>query len=344
MKKLLTIFISFLVVSNLFGQNIHSQIEILKIMSKSNVQYHLNSHIKKIDCQDNSDKLNISEYYRSYTGTKFEVKKYKINKKAESFFNDAEKSFAEGNLDDALELYKKTYAADTTYYKVLTYIGQIYELKKDNNKAIEYYKLVLSKNYIDYMAHWFLGDAYALNGDLIKAADELTMAMILNRNNPRIKISFKGFCKMDKRISEDWCFNPQISLKKIEDNKIELGFSEIWLSYAMPKALWKYEPGYKESMGYKEGQISTLEEKECLSSLVEGMKNSRTNSENDSIKFNLDDTQLVMLEKAFKNDFVNEFILYEIILPEKPIVAYYLNDEILANIKDYVLQIRHPQK
>jgi tetratricopeptide (TPR) repeat protein len=215
----------------------------------------------------------------------------------------------------------------------MTYIGQIYGTIKDYDNARLWYRKTIEKNYIDYMAHWFLADIYYKTGEIDNAVNEIVIAQILNRNNPRIKQQFTSIFESAKRKTDDWCFSPQVEIQKLSDNKISVAFNNNWTGYALAKAIWMYEPGYRESMGVAEGQYSTVEDRECLVSLLIGLENSKAKIKKDP--------QLNMLKEASENKFLNEYILYEIVLPQNPFVAYQLSEEIILGIKDYVLKVRN---
>jgi hypothetical protein len=51
--------------------------------------------------------------------------------------------------------------------------------------------------------------------------------------------------------------------------------------------------------------------------------------------------ELRTLQQAIKKDFLNEYILYDIIIPEHPQVAYVLPKETILKIKSYILECRH---
>ena len=329
--KLTLVLLTISLVGN--SQQIHSPAEIIKIMSDSKLSYEINILDKSIECKDFSDKLNYHDCYRVSTDSGLITYKFRINEKAKPFFDKAEAFFAKHELDSALFYYKQTIYCDTTLYNVMTYIGQIYGTKKDYDNAIFWYKKVIMNNYIDYMAHWFLADIYLRINDIEKAVDEIVIAKILNRNNPRIKKEFTDIFKRTKRDTSDWCFNPQVEIKKVSDNKINVAISEKWTGYAMAKALWMYEPGYRESMGLSEGQYSTLEDKECLISFLIGIENAKINIKKDP--------QLVVLKEAVDKEYLEEYILYEIVLPQTPFVAFQLPVETILNIKDYILKIRN---
>ena len=333
MKKVTSLlaFLSFLSIG--FTQQIHSPAEIFKLLSDSKLSYDIKSLNKSIDCKDYSDKLNYNNCYRVSTDSGLITYKFSINEAAKPFFDKAENFFNSKQPDSALYYYKLTLKWDSSQYNVMTYIGQIYDLLKDQKNAIIWYKKAISKNYIDYMAHWFLADDYLEINDRKNAVDEIVIAQILNRNNPRIKRSMISIFNKVKRNTEDWSFCPQMELTKSSDHKISVAITDKWVGYAMAKALWTYEPGYKESMGVTPGQYSTLEDKECLISLLASIENAKVN-----IK---DDAQLLILKDAAEKKHLEDYILYEIVLPQTPFVAFQLPEQTILSIKDYILTVRN---
>ena len=332
MKKCSILIVLIAIGSHLFSQQIHSPAEILKIMSDSKLSYEVNVIDKAIECPDYSKKLNYHDSYRVKSDSGLFTYAFKPNDKAKPLFDKAE-TFFQSNVDSALFYYELSLKADSSLYNVMTYIGQMYEHKGDVANTIKWYKTAISKNYIDYMAHWFLADACLKTGDTKNAVNEIVIAQILNRNNQNIKKSAANIFKKSFLSSDDWYFNPQVEMKKISDSKISLAFNEKWIGYAMAKALWSFEPGYSKSMGVGQGQYSTIEDRECLISLLVSLENSKIEIDNDR--------QLSILKEAAENKFLDEYILYEIVLPKTPFVACQLPEETILGIKDYILKVRN---
>ncbi|MBK9249614.1 MAG: hypothetical protein IPM69_16225 [Ignavibacteria bacterium] len=293
-----------------------------------------------IECKDNSDNLNINYSYRVATDSGIITYPYRIEGKAKLLADIAENHFAAGNSDSALIYYKLLLEEDPKLYFAMTYIGQVYGQKGDYDNAILWYKKAIRNNYIDYMAHWFLADTYVLTNNLDEAVEEIAIAQILNRNNPRIKKALISIFEKDKRNIEDWCFNPQITLNKVSDTKISVAASGEWTGYAIGKAIWEYEPGYKESMGVQPGQYSTDEDKECLVSVLVTMENVK-NDPPKNLKYDFTGAQFTILNEAVHNKHINEYIFFEIVLPRTPQVAYQLPEASINSMKDYLLTIRH---
>lgn len=328
MKKHLILCAFVFAALTVLAQKIHSPLEILKMLENSDVKYTIMALKEKIPQKDYSEKLNSNNYYRVITDSSI----YSMGYKNENpFFNRAEELY-KTSKDSALYLYKLAFDADTTMYLALTYAGQVSDLLGDMESAMAYYKKAISKNYIDYMAHWFLADDYLLVGDVKNAVQEIVIAQILNRNNPRIKKSMNEIFAKAKLKMEDWYFTPQIRLQGMPDKSVQLEMDLDWFGYGMAKALWDFEPGYRASMGVDSGAISTTEYRECLISQAISMLNKKAKNKKSA--------QLQVLQKAVKEHFLQEYILYEVILPETPFVAYQLPENTILSIKDYLLKVR----
>jgi tetratricopeptide (TPR) repeat protein len=316
-----------------YSQKIHSNFEIIKLMTDSKLKYEIKSLDKPVLNTDYSAKLNHSDCYRVVSDSGIQTFQFKVKDQAYQKLQKAEMYFQANDIDNALLWYKSTLEVDSALYTVMTYIGQMYEKKKDPVEAINWYKKATRNNYIDFMAHWFMADNYKSINELKNAVDEIVIARILNRNNPRIKKSFDNIFLKARRDTTDWYFNPQIEITNPSENTISISMNDKWVGYAMTKALWMYEPGYSESMGVKKGLYSTLEDRECLITLLIGQINAKT-----KIK---DDPEFLILNQAVKNNCLEEYILYEIVLPKTPAVAYQLPEKTILGIKKYILDVRN---
>lgn len=334
-----TVFLACLIVEA-HSQKVHTPAELMKLAIDSKLTYTFETFEQSIECKDNSDNSIKQFSYRVATDSGIITYAFRVEGKAKIWLDKAESYFADGNSDSALVYYKLALEEDSKLYFVMTYIGQVYGQKGDYDNAITWYKKAIRNNYIDYMAHWFLADTYVLTNNLADAVEEITIAQILNRNNPRIKKALISIFEKDKRNTEDWCFNPQVVINKISDTKISIAASSEWTGYAIAKALWEYEPGYKESMGVQPGQYSTLEDKECLLTVLIAMDNVK-NETPKKLKYDFTGAQFTRLNDAVNSKHINEYIFFEIVLPHTPQVVNQLPEEDINRMKEYLLKIRH---
>lgn len=312
------------------AQEFHTPDEIYTIMEKSNLTYEISALENKLLPPDRSDKLLIHNFYREFENGQFVSYRYETDKKAEALLKKAEQHFQKLETSDARKFYLEVYQRDSSYHKVLTYIAQTYGMEQDYESAVLYYKKAIEANFIDYMAHWFLADIYKHQGKLDEAVEEITLAMVLNRNNPRIKASMAEIYNKSQLNAGTWTFHPQIKIDSVAKNTIKVEVDEVWLGYGLYKAVWQYEPGYKAAMGVEGFSYSMTEEKECLVSLALALE---------------DETYQKLpvfktLSTALDQEMLDAYVMYEILLPEYPEIALQLSEEAIFTIKDYVTNIR----
>lgn len=247
-----------------FAQKLHEPAEIFEILEKSKLSYEINSLDEEIPPQDQTFNLNTADFYREVDDNSMRTMEVKLSEEALVIKEEAEKHFRTQNYTKAREGYEQVLELHPEYSKLLTYIGQTYHNQGEKKKASEYYQKAIKNNYIDYMAHWFLGKYYLENNKINQALDEIMIAHILNRNHTLLIKDLTLVLQKAGYKYEAWEFNPQIRLSSPASQKVKIEYREEWLGYALAKALWAYEPNYRESMGVKEGEISILEEREAL--------------------------------------------------------------------------------
>ncbi len=321
------------------AQELHTPDEIIAIMEKSELSYSLEELEKPILPKDYSGNLNYDYFYIGINpkSGKPSLMEYAISEEAEKIFLQAEKSFKDGALGEARASYKKVLELEPEYHRVMTYLGQTYKIENQLDSAEFWFKRAIDGNHINYMAHWFLADIYALQNKLPEAARQITIAHVLNRNNPRIKTQLLDIYKKNKISYNEWTFTPQVEVTYEGEQEVSIKYADEWGAYALYKAVWKYEPGYKESMGVEEDEldVSFIAEKECLLGLL---------LRKDFDKKAKKDPTYKTLKTAFEEGSVELFILYEILLPQYPRLAFIVSAQSVEATADYVLRIRSGMK
>jgi tetratricopeptide (TPR) repeat protein len=316
--------------SVLHAQELHTTDEILKIMADSPISYHIDLLDKPIKAPDRADNLSSHLVYQQPTESGIEVREYQLSEEQQQWFTNAEELFAKGDYKGARELYLQILQQDSTYSFIMTYVGQTYGIEGNFTEAKTWYRKAIQNNHLDYMARWFLADALLSAKDPKGALQEITMAHILNRNNPRIFNSFKNIYAANKLKTPTWNFNPQYSLDSTGPKNVTVAFTREWLGYALVKAVWRFEPGYAESMGGTRTGISTTQEREALLNFI-------LPKDKKEIKKM---PELNALQMAMDKDLVTAYIFYEIILPQYPNVASQVETSLLDEMKQYVIQVR----
>lgn len=326
----------FLFLLNLpFGQQqLHTPFEILKMLQESKIEYEIRILEEKIPPPDYSDRLTSNYWYCQDKEGKIKSEEYRIKPETQSWLDKAEQEFRNHSDRQAREYYLKALASQPEVAVIMTYIGQTYEPEGDFDQAVEWYQKALAANPADYMAHWFLADALVAKGEKERALQELTLAQIFNRNNPRMKKSREFIYKSCGLKVEDWVFNPQYKLEKTGDNQVVISAAPAWLAYAMAKALWTYEPGYAASRGKPASAgLYSREEEEALAAEYGYLSSQPPEQFKDYPDLNV-------LKRAIEAGKISEYVIYEVLLPQYPRLAFELPPDIIDSLKQYVLEVR----
>lgn len=311
---------------------LHSPQEILQIMDNSDLTYEIDAIDEELDCEQDDNNVNTVYMYSLDADDGREKAIYKMSDEAEAYFLKAEQFFIAKEIDSARRYYGLVADLHKDFSMPVTYIGQSYEIQGDTSKAIEYYEKAVKLNFYDFTAHWFLADCYLNKGMVDSAIRQITVANVLNRNNPRLKQSLKSIYKTAGKTYNEWCFIPQVKVSK-SGKKVAVKYASNWIGFALAKAVWEYEPGYRKQMGVTGDGYSIVEDKECLAMLA------MTLSGDDKKQWKMEPC-LNALMVALDDKLFHEYLAYELVMYKYPGVAYYYSPSYINEIADYVLKIR----
>jgi len=331
MKFLPCFFILFLVsiISN--AQKFSTLADLINITEKSKLKYIFTNTPREYNLANRTSNLNLNNVYLEDSSGSIVIKVYDINAETKKLTEEAEILFRDGDIKKARSKYLKILEDNPKYYMIMWNIAQTFESEGATKKAKIWYEKAIESNYIDYMAHWFYANLLYNEGEYSKACEEITMAWILNRNNDMIKNKAKEIYRKNKLNFIDWYFNPEIEIYD-KGVIVNVFYNELWYGYAINKAIWKFEPNYAKSKGDDPLKKSTFEERECLMNLLVGLKL------NENIE--IEDISIKNLIKASDNNYIDEYIIFEIWLPDYPFLIYQLQTSTLKRISDYILNIR----
>ncbi len=329
MRRLLVILLS-VVTFGIHAQDLHTPKEIFEILKESSLTYMVEiSNFENIP-EDRKDNLNINDYYRVSGPEGEKIHMYDKTEETEDLLKRANENYNRKIYSDARKIYEQILEIDPNYFLMMTYIGQTYEAENNHKVAKEWYLKSIEKNYIDFLAHWLLAEQYYIDGMLDEAVSEITIAKILDRNNPRIDKFMKKIYSAKKLTFQNWTFNPHCHVEKKNEKEVLISSDDTWLGYGMVKAAWKFEPGYRESMGSNKEEFSFTEAKEGILAL--------------SIQFNpktfKNYPDIKALNFAIENKMTEAYILYEILLPDYPGAVRNFSEESIESIKEYILLVR----
>jgi tetratricopeptide (TPR) repeat protein len=310
--------------------NFHYPGEILVLLEQSDLMYSMYTDGPDTSENEIDPPVLTSDYYRVLQEDgSIVLYNYSVSDSVMLLLAASEGAFEAEAYNEAIEIYKSILELEPGYHQMLVWIGQCFGIELMTDSARYYYELAIERNYIDYNAHWFLGDLVWNQGDTLRALQELTLAHILNVNHELIRERLWHLRKMTGRSWEEWSFRPRYSLSDSGHN-VEIKAEIQWMWYAMVKALWKYEPGYSENMTgrpHSDALVNFLEEKEALGVWTLSLLDESENT---------DDTLANRLKRVMQDGFLNEFIYYERVAPFYPAVMLPLSEEVLLRIGEYV--------
>jgi tetratricopeptide (TPR) repeat protein len=252
------------------------------------------------------------------------------NRYLSEYLNMADKALRLGNPAAARRAYLAVLAAAPNDAQDMTLIGQTFAMEGDSMKATAFYRRAIQSNYHDFLAHQLLAGMLWRQHKPDSAVAEMTIAHILNRNNPGVLEDYRNMLQQGGRRYEEWEFRPVYLLEATPEAKLikyDLSASE-WLGYALCKALWRFEPGYADSVmqGVK-APAGYIEEIEAVQALLYSRKSK------DDIG---PDRALQSLLHAAEKNMMQEYVLYEIMLRRDPSFVFYLADAQITDMAKYV--------
>lgn len=310
------------------AQNLLTPAEFFAIMDSSEIMYEVRTDLDQyIEPIDYSENINTGMVYRQNEKEAFSVKEYDVPLNAQEAFIRAEHLFDENKPEEARELYKQTLELAPNFSRAYTYIGQTYYMQKDYKNAAKFLKKAIKLNSIDFMSYWFLADAYYELGKKQQALENILIAKVLNRNNPRVQESLKRILAINHLRYEEWQFNPQIKIDSIGEKKVLIVAKSEWFPYAMVEAAYTYDPAFVNLKN--DFPLNRTKEGVLALSLV-------LNDEKTVAKH----PEFIALSQALENKNFDDYIYYELLLLKYPKLAYYLTDKGRDGIIDYVKKTR----
>lgn len=330
------IIIFLLCVPLLFSQapNLRGPEQVLSTLEQSSINYEL-SILNSTITADTSHKPNPFGYYQVQEGSLLEAKKddKKYNDQALVYFEQAEAYLNyDNNPLKARELYKKALNLEPDLYTAISGVGTTYAEQNNHTEAITWFKKAITKNYMHSYTHRLLARSYMSKGMQNQAVKEISIALVLDRRHHSLIREFKEMYEKAGLNTADWIFTPQIRITKKSNEKVIIEYKDPWLTYALAKAAWQYEPGFKEAAGVAANQgVTMMEEFECLYNLAMGLTKIDDNQKPPALK---------ALEEAVWNNMVYEYMFFEILLMQNPFFVYQIPQEGIEKIADYIIKIR----
>lgn len=300
--------------------------EAMEIIKESKTLYSLKYLDKPIPVPDRSRLINYP-VYREKNGDSYDVKAIKATGEAKKLLDKAENYFGSHQYAKARDAYTLALQEDPKLYSAITYIGQTYGIEKNWDKAELWYKKAIEANYVDFLAHWLLADVYKIKGQKEKALDEISIAKVLNRNNPRLEALRKEIYGLNGLNIKNWTFNPQVRMSRDSvTGNVNIVADSIWSYYAFVQAAWFYEPVYKAKA--KKYSMPQAMYRESLMGFLPFIGDKALVDSVDVLK---------RLVKVIEADKLDEFVFYDMLLLDYPTASFQLDKKQIEGLKDYLI-------
>ncbi|BDS13218.1 tetratricopeptide repeat protein [Aureispira anguillae] len=333
-----SLFAIFLFLFNVSVAQVHlsTPLEILTFMEASPTQYELEQLYGDIP-RKNRTILSHGTYIKSINGREhqFEYKDTESAQEAEWKLMALELiNIEHPKYEKARKFYQKILKKSPQNAQIHTFIGESYYEEKEYDKALKWLNKAIELNPIDYLARWLSAEIFLQQGRIDTALYTFTLAHIYNRNHPRlIKRLVEVYDSHARTYFRNWGFEPLMYIYK-DGETVVVTADGIWLTYGMYKAVWNYDSDYQY---IKEQQEVTdyLFQQEMEATI--GTYMTYTNLKKD-------DTRNYPAMNAFglclDYQMVEEFVMYEILLVDKPSLAHHITAPFMNRIIQYISKIR----
>lgn len=298
----------------------------MDLVNESKTLYSLKIVDKTFPAPDRSQLVNLP-VYREKKGDSYDVKAIKATGEAKKLLDRAENYFGSHQYAKARDAYTLALQEDPKLYSAITYIGQTYGIERNWDKAELWYKKAIEANYVDFLAHWLLADVYKVKGQKEKALEEISIAKVLNRNNPRLEALRKEIYGLNGLNIKNWTFNPQVRMSRDSvTGNVNIVADSIWSYYAFVQAAWFYEPVYKAKA--KKYSMPQAMYRECLMGFLPFIGDKALVDSVDVLK---------RLVKVIEADKLDEFVFYDMLLLDYPTASFQLDKKQIEGLKDYLI-------
>jgi len=201
-------------------------------------------------------------------------------------------------------------------------------------EAILLYNNLLDSDSSNAFLYFQLADCYKQLEDYKTATRKITIAHLLNRNNPTYLDSLISLYQQRNWQFRALDFLPNYQIQRTDDQVKITAASKPWIAFASCKAVWAHEPEYAETMNYISSEDPRIiEEKECLFNALLAYERLEPTEK-------IDFPGLYTLSHALPDKRVNDFIMYEISLRKYPEIISQLSQNRLEQLIDYVYTYR----
>lgn len=215
-----------------------------------------------------------------------------------------------------------------------TLMGTTYYEEQQYERANHWLEKALTLNPIDYRARWLQAELLLAQQQVDTALHLLTVAHLYNRNHRGL---LQRLIEVSERVNipyyQNWGFDPRMVVYKDGDH-IVIRSDGIWLTYGMYKAVWTYDTDYQyiKSQQATADYLTHQELEAALGTYLTYTELKHVDTRNypamNALGISLDYSLL------------EEFVFYEILLVDRPELAYHLTPTFTKRLTQYVRTIR----
>lgn len=250
----------------------------------------------------------------------------------------AELAFQQRDYQEAARWYRKTLDVAPDFYIAHAYLGDTHLFGASGPKAaLAEYDQAIATNPNDYRVYFFRANAHRHLDDMKSMLADLRRSLVLKPRNPILLGALQRARGLMGR-AEPEVFVPRGFVRKEGDTVGVYADSARpeWLAWANCKALWLVDERHrKEMVGSPDHGWSTVEELECLGSLMGVYESRKVSGEGGT------DDRLEVLSRIIRDGLAPAFVVYELGSRVDPQIVLRLDDpfrEMMARyVEKYVL-------
>ena len=277
-------------------------------------------------------RTNDSYTYQVYTGGRYSIGRFEPGNEVKAMLAAGEDAFQIRDFEAARKYFIRASSLDSAFSVPYAYLGQCAYAQGDLDAAGIHLDRALQLNYWDFIAHLCRANVLLDKDHKREAAREAALAYILNPNEPLVRSETSRIFQACGLDFKEFSFAPNYALTK-DGTRVTIRMSMPWLMYAVCKAIWAHEPGYRRSMDAQGSpEFNLLEEKECLLNLLVSLR--------EMPRKDAKEPAMEALSDAFDAQMLEQFILVEMWLPREPLIIYTQPRALLEGLVDYVITVR----
>lgn len=219
-------------------------------------------------------------------------------------------------------------------YMVRRLLGHYFYQIGDETEGRLWYEASIDAKPDVWDSYFILAKIFREQGDHQRALRYSMIAWIFNRNSIELQTFNMELLELVGNPKSVWKFSSKAQAA-LQQNILTLQGDENWYSYETCRALWKVNyPKNTELKEIEPTQFLLAEDKECLLNLLVSMNQANESPQGE------DAYMLETLQYSLEQKYIDQFILFEIWLPQIPSLASRLTNKDIKTMMEYILFIR----